>query len=213
MIPSFTHPTPEDSKVMALTRDVSQGQLPTIIKFNPSWLQVNAEDVRSLEELTQALAGTAQGTPNIHKQKLTSYKIVNPRASITPLKLINLLLRSPLAFPTYAWNLQLTRASMLHMDQQVHPFLKWLRWRTNPPTNRINTLTRFNLADATLQACQELLKALFPLPKENLQRIIASVQPLASTVDSLQLQEMGALRPHWTAFQATAPPLRNQQPQ
>ena len=115
---------PEDSKVMALTRDVSQGQLPTIIKLNPSWLQVNAEDVLSLEDITQALAGTAQGTPNIHKQKLTSYRIVDPRASITPLKIIHLLLRSPLAFPIYAWNLQLTRASMLHMDQQVHPFLK-----------------------------------------------------------------------------------------
>ena len=212
VMPSFMQPTPEDGKVLALTRDVSQGQPPNTVNFNPNWLKVDAEDVLSLEEITQDLTRTAPGTPSIHKQKINSDRIVDPRTSIYPLKLICLLLRSPFMSPTRAWHLQSTRASTLHLDQQVHQFLKGIWRRTKSPTKRINTLTRVNLADATLQACQELLKALVPPPNKNLQRIMASVQALVFTVNSLQLQSIGALQPQWTAFQATAPPLRKQRP-
>ena len=63
-----------------------------------------------------------------------------------------------------AWNLQLARASTLHLDQQVQPVLKWLQGQTQDPTNRINTLTRADLVDATTQAYQELPKAPFLYP-------------------------------------------------
>ena len=58
------------------------------------------------------------------------------------------------------WNLQLARASMLHLDQQVQLFLKRVLWRTKSPANRINVLTRVDIADSNLQVCQELLKDL-----------------------------------------------------
>ena len=46
----------------------------------------------------------------------------------------------------------------MHLDQQVNPFIKWLRGWIKPHGNIINTLTRVELMDATLQDCQELLK-------------------------------------------------------
>ena len=48
---------------------------------------------------------------------------------------------------------------MLHLYQQVQPFLKCLQVQTQDPANRINTLTRVDLTDSTTQACQEFLKA------------------------------------------------------
>ena len=46
---------------------------------------------------------------------------------------------------------------MLHLNQNVQLFLKYLRGRTKASTNKINALKCINLSDATLQACQEII--------------------------------------------------------
>ena len=43
--------------------------------------------------------------------------------------------------------MQSKRASTLHLDQQVQPFLKWLQGHTKDPGNRINALTSNDLTD------------------------------------------------------------------
>ena len=53
---------------------------------------------------------------------------------------------------------------MLHLDQKVQLFLKWIRGRTRNPTNNINAFTSVDLEDATLKFHQEILKALVPPP-------------------------------------------------
>ena len=55
-------------------------------------------------------------------------------------------------------------SSMMDLEQQVHPFLKWYWGRTKDPTNRINALIRADLVVTTLQACQEVLKDPFVSP-------------------------------------------------
>ena len=151
-MPSFTQPTPEDGKVLAFSRDVRQAHIPTTAEVNPEWFQVDAEDIPSLEELTQALDRTSLVTPRIPDQTVTSNSIAVPRSYIAPLKLIHPLILSPFLSPMSTWHLLSARASMIHLYQQVQPFLKWIQGRTKSPTNRVNALTSVDLKDATLHA-------------------------------------------------------------
>ena len=66
---------------------------------------------------------------------------------------------------TSVWHLQLATTTMLHLDEQIQPFLKWIWGLTKAPTKRFNGLTIINLEETTLQNCQELLKAPFLSPK------------------------------------------------
>ena len=58
----------------------------------------------------------------------------------------------------------MARDSNLHLKQQVHAFIQYIRGQTKTPANMINELTSFDLTDATLQILQEILKGLPPPP-------------------------------------------------
>ena len=49
MIPSFAWPASEDVKVPAFARDARQVKLPTTIKLNPKWFQIDDVDVLFIE--------------------------------------------------------------------------------------------------------------------------------------------------------------------
>ena len=96
------------------------------------------------------------------------YHRINPLTSVnladTTLQACQEVLKDSLLPPKKLLHQQLVTASMMHLEQQVHPFLKWIRGRNKAPTNIINELTSVNIVEANLQACQELLKAPFLLP-------------------------------------------------
>ena len=46
----------------------------------------------------------------------------------------------------------------MHLEQQVHTFIKWIWGPTKSTTNSINELTSVNLADTPLKAGQDLVK-------------------------------------------------------
>ena len=87
---------------------------------------------------------------------------------------------------------------MLHLDQQVKPLLKWLQGMTKAPANRINLLTRVDLVDATLQACQDFPKVpfLFPTSAWHLQSARAS---------KMHLEQQVQLFPKWLWGRTKAP--------
>ena len=85
--------------------------------------------------------------------------------------------KAPFLSRMSAWLLHLARASTLYLDQQIQPFLKWLKGQTKVFTNGIDTLTGSDLWDATLQYYQELLKypLLSPISAWHLQLETASI--------------------------------------
>ena len=74
------------------------------------------------------------------------------------------LLKARILSPTSVWHLQLTKTSMLHLNEQIQPFIQYLQWRTKAPTNRIKALIRVYIVVITLQAFQEILNAPFLYP-------------------------------------------------
>ena len=57
------------------------------------------------------------------------------------------ILNTPFLYYRSAWHLQLARASMLHLDQQVQLSIKWIWGRKKSPANRINLPTSVKLTD------------------------------------------------------------------
>ena len=86
---------------------------------------------------------------------------------------------------------------MLHRDQNIDPFCKGHLGRTKYHANKINTLTRIKVTDATHQACQDLLKAPFLSPTSSWHLQLARV----STVHMDQnIQPF--LKGHWRQTRA-----------
>ena len=102
MFSFLSRPTPKDGKVLVFTRDLWQGKIPINVEINPGWSKVYTEDVLSLEDLTQALAWTAPGTPRIPEKTATYEMIASPRISIALLNLIHPLLCYLFLSPTSA---------------------------------------------------------------------------------------------------------------
>ena len=96
-MPSFIRPVPEERKVLAFSKDVRKGQLPTTVEVKHERLQVEVEAVPSSQ--------TAQGNPSIPEQTETSDRVSAPQALTVPLKIIHPLFRSPFLSPMSSWHL------------------------------------------------------------------------------------------------------------
>ena len=97
-----------------------------------------------------------------------------------------------------AWHLQLVSASIMELDQQLQPLLKWLRGRTKASTNSINLPCIVKLADTTLQDCLQLLKNTL-LPPSNawhLQSERASMRKLGQQVQTFLKRLWGMTKYH-----------------
>ena len=80
--------TPEENRVIALTRNIGIGKLPTTVETLPICLDIEEREVTSLEGPTRALVISLPGEAKLTLDIPTVEKVSMPSVSISPLLLV-----------------------------------------------------------------------------------------------------------------------------
>ena len=100
--PSFAQPTPEDGKVLAFSRDIRLGLLPTPVVVKLEWLTPGEVAVTQSAYMEDLLARLDPGHPRLPPDTPRPNRVSVPRASLSPLSLVHPLMFSPFLAPATA---------------------------------------------------------------------------------------------------------------
>ena len=148
--PSFSHPTPQDGKVLTFTRDIHIGFLPATVVVKSQWITLGAVTVPQAVDMEALMAHLAPKHPHLppYTPRLDTVSVT--QASLAPLSLLHPMMVSPFLFPETTWHMMHAKSNTMVMTQRVAPFLYWLRAATVDPLQGISALTSVDLSDATL---------------------------------------------------------------
>ena len=90
--PYFARSMPEDGKVLTFARDISLGNLLTMVEVPSIWIQIDYRELPSIEFPVRALAVIPPGEARVPPQTPTEEMISVPLVYITPLDLVQSLL-------------------------------------------------------------------------------------------------------------------------
>ena len=144
--PSFTKPTPEDSKVLAFTQDIRLGQLPARVVVLLEWLTSSKVSVQRTSDTEAELAHLSPGHPMLAADNPQPDRFSVTQDSLAPLSLVNPLMVFPFLPPSNTWYMMHAKADTMRITQWVTPFMAWLRVKTVEPQKGIATLTSVYLA-------------------------------------------------------------------